>query len=321
MRSSIHSPKVRFATAPSALPTVSVPVGLGAKRTRVFILRENLPSVCRLFAMSGGSRRVGATFWLLDAPDSLDAQSRREPDGTGLGAYDRQGGPLVHHSALPAYEDREFARAARYLHSTTFIAHVRFASGSPVALENTHPFEQDGRLFAHNGVFRGLDELEEELGPGLELVRGATDSERLFALVTREIARADGDVEQGLITATRWVAEHLPIYALNLVLATADGIWALRYPETHELYVLERAGGSRFHSQLLQIQMHDPVPAVVVASERLDDDPGWRLLEPGELVNVAADLVVRSRVALPEPPAHQLTYHDLHPDEAASQHT
>jgi hypothetical protein len=34
--------------------------------------------------MSGGTRRVRATFWLLDAPDSLSIQSYREPDGTGL---------------------------------------------------------------------------------------------------------------------------------------------------------------------------------------------------------------------------------------------
>ncbi|EUA50566.1 glutamine amidotransferase domain protein [Mycobacterium xenopi 3993] len=27
-----------------------------------------------------------ATFWLLDAPDNLAAQSRRNPDGTGLGS-------------------------------------------------------------------------------------------------------------------------------------------------------------------------------------------------------------------------------------------
>jgi predicted glutamine amidotransferase len=302
------------------LPTVSVPVGLGAKRTRVVILRKNLASVCRLFGMTGGTRRVRATFWLLEAPDSLDAQSRREPDGTGLGAYDRDGGPLVHHSPLPAYEDREFAREARHLHSTTFIAHVRYASGSPVALENTHPFERHGRLFAHNGVLRGLDELEEELGPDLALVRGATDSERLFALVTREIERAGGDVERGLVAATQWVADHLPVYALNFVLTTADGFWALRYPETHELYILEGASGCRFGSRLVRIHMHDPVQAVVVASEPLDDNPDWRLLEPGELITVDRGLRVRSYVAFPEPPVHQLTYHDLHPDEAASQH-
>jgi predicted glutamine amidotransferase len=51
--------------------------------------------MCRLFGMSGGSRAVKATFWLLDAPDSLSEQSRREPDGTGLGSFDADGRPVV----------------------------------------------------------------------------------------------------------------------------------------------------------------------------------------------------------------------------------
>jgi predicted glutamine amidotransferase len=44
--------------------------------------------MCRLFGLSGGSQRIRATFWLLEAPDSLAAQSRREPNGTGLGTFD-----------------------------------------------------------------------------------------------------------------------------------------------------------------------------------------------------------------------------------------
>jgi len=39
--------------------------------------------MCRLFGLHAGSRPVHATFWLLDAPDSLAQQSRREPDGAG----------------------------------------------------------------------------------------------------------------------------------------------------------------------------------------------------------------------------------------------
>ena len=49
--------------------------------------------MCRLFAMSGGARRVHATFWLLEAPDRLALQSRREPDGTGLGWFGEDGRP------------------------------------------------------------------------------------------------------------------------------------------------------------------------------------------------------------------------------------
>ncbi|MEU5851877.1 hypothetical protein [Saccharopolyspora shandongensis] len=40
--------------------------------------------MCRLFGLSAAPKRVQATFWLLEAPDRLTQQSRREPDRTGL---------------------------------------------------------------------------------------------------------------------------------------------------------------------------------------------------------------------------------------------
>ena len=84
--------------------------------------------MCRLFGLCAGSEPVTATFWLLEAPDSLRAQSHREPDGTGLGYFDASGRPIVEKQPLAAYEDRAFAREARTTHSTAFVSHVRFAS-------------------------------------------------------------------------------------------------------------------------------------------------------------------------------------------------
>ena len=47
----------------------------------------------------------------------------------------------------------------------------------------------------------------------------------------------------------------------------------------------------------------DSVPSVVVASEELDGEKGWRMLASGELVHVGPDLSVRSEVVLSDPPA------------------
>ena len=116
--------------------------------------------MCRLFGMSGGDEPVAATFWLLRAPDSLERQSHREPDGTGLGVFDDDGRAHVHRSARPAFRDEAFRREARTARSRTFIAHIRFASTGAVERRNTHPFEQDGRLLAHNGVIEDLDRLD-----------------------------------------------------------------------------------------------------------------------------------------------------------------
>jgi predicted glutamine amidotransferase len=46
------------------------------------------------------------------------------------------------------------------------------------------------------------------------------------------------------------------------------------------------------------------VASVVIASEALDGESGWRMLAPGELVHVRPDLGVESWIAVLEPPAH-----------------
>jgi predicted glutamine amidotransferase len=287
--------------------------------------------MCRLFGMSGGRRRIHATFWLLDAPDSLAVQSRAEPDGAGLGVFSVDGEPIVHRTPLAAYADAQFASEAKEVESATFVAHVRYASTGAVALRNTHPFEQEGRLFAHNGIVGDLPKLERALGRYRSLVHGDTDSERVFALITREVDRADGDVSTAITKAARWVARELPLYALNLVLTTPDGLWALRYPDTHDLFALERpAGGThgRRHfegaSAAGRIRVRSAhlaeTPAVIVASERMDEHPDWRKLAPGELVHVDADMHVHASVVLTEPPARPLRLQDLDTRAVASQH-
>ncbi|EIV92038.1 class II glutamine amidotransferase [Frankia sp. QA3] len=282
--------------------------------------------MCRLFGLTGAPRRTRATFWLLDAPDSLDAQSRRNPDGTGLGYFDADGRAELFRQPIAAWEDRQFAARARQAQSTTFVAHVRHASTGGLAPRNTHPFHQDGRLFAHNGVIEGLDVLQAHLGAAMARVAGDTDSERLFALITREIQVAGGDIGGGITAAVRWVAATLPVYSINLVLITPRNLWALRYPDTNRLYLLRRpadgrplhhsdaTGATRIHAAELA-----SAPAVVLASEPMDDHPDWRPLRSGELVHVGAGGQVHCVTVLPDPPAHPLTLADLRPEAATSQ--
>jgi predicted glutamine amidotransferase len=287
------------------------------------------PGVCRLFGLTGGPLRLSATFWLLEAPDSLAVQSRREPDGTGLGVFGEEGAAHVIRQPIAAYADEAFAREAREVRSHTFLAHIRFASTGGLAVRNTHPFLQQGRLLAHNGVIGGLDALDERLGPARALVRGETDSERFFALVTTETQARGGDVTAGLTAAARWVAANLPLYALNVIVISAHELWALRYPETHDLLVLERGPGGVNGRHLehasaagrVRVRSGDlaKAPCVAVASEAMDEDPGWRSLEPGELLHVDAGLRVRRESILPGAPAHPLTLDDLHGHAAKSQ--
>jgi glutamine amidotransferase len=285
--------------------------------------------MCRLFGMSSAPRRVTATFWLLDASDSLTAQSRRNPDGTGLGTFTAAGDPLVEKQPLAAFRDSDFATAAKQRTSSTFVAHIRHASTGEIAVRNTHPFAQNGRIFAHNGVVGELPRLEEELGDYRGMVAGDTDSERLFALITKHVDSRDGDVTAGITTAVEWVAAHLPIYALNLILTTPHELWALRYPDTHDLLVLQREPGAGAGRQLehaspagtLRVRSDELAgsAAVIVASERMDDNPRWRPLRPGELLHVERDQQTTTSGILATPPAHQLSLSDLDAASAASQ--
>jgi predicted glutamine amidotransferase len=292
--------------------------------------------MCRLFGLHAGTDVCTATFWLLDAPDSLSEQSRRNPDGTGLGVFDAHGRPQLHKEPIAAWQDADFATEAHQLTGTTFIAHVRYATTGSLDVRNTHPFLQDGRIFAHNGVLEGLDVIDErlrEVGTD-DLVLGQTDSERVFALITASIrvhGTSQGDVTAGLVDAIRWLAANVPIYAVNILLSTATDMWALRYPESNELYVLDRSDDRQaaepnpeFDLRTKRIRATSEHlctrPSVVFATERMDDDMRWSLLAPGELVHVDETLHVTRSLVFPDPPTHLLRHSDLSAPAQQAQH-
>jgi glutamine amidotransferase len=264
--------------------------------------------MCRLFGLNAGAASVRATFWLLDAPDSLDVQSHRNVDGAGIGFFNPAGEPVVDKQPEAAFGDPDFTHEAQQVESTTFVAHVRFATAGARTVQNTHPFSMAGRIMAHNGGFGKLAQLDAQLGSYRDLVLGDTDSERYFALITQQTDAHGGDVGAGITAAASWIAAHLPVSSLNTVVAAPGELWALRYPAAHALHVLERPAGGGMHVRSSTSSVHvpalDEVASVVVASERLDGESGWRMLAPGELVHVRPDLSVKSEIVITQPPAH-----------------
>ena len=245
----------------------------------------------------------------MEAADSLVHQSLRNPDGTGLGYFAPFVGPVIDKEPLPGYQDPAFTREAKHVSSTTFVSHIRYATTGARTTENTHPFAMDGMLFAHNGMLGGLDALETRLGNDMRFVGGDTDSERFFALLAKEI-HAHRNIGLGISSAVGWIADNLPVSSLNFVLATADELWAFRYPETLRLFVLERVGGDdrrQLHhvsgTMRVLVPELDRHSSVMVASEPLDDSSGWRELDSGELVCVGPDLSVRSSIIVGRRPA------------------
>jgi predicted glutamine amidotransferase len=284
--------------------------------------------VCRLFGLTASPRRVKASFWLLEAADSFVHQSFRNPDGTGLGYFAPFVGPVVDKEPLPAYQDPAFTRGAKHVSSVTFVSHIRYATTGPRTTENTHPFAMDGMLFAHNGMLEGLAALETKLELDMRFVGGDTDSERYFALIAKE-AHAHRNIGLGISSAVGWIADNLPVYSLNFVLATADELWAFRYPETHRLFILERTavggeGRRELHHVSGTMRVHVPEldrhSSVMVASEPLDDTGGWRALESGELVRVGPDLSVRSSIIVDRRPAQPIRVSDPTVERASVRH-
>ncbi len=289
--------------------------------------------MCRLFGMTAGDERVAATFWLLDAPDSLETQSLRNPDGSGIGFFDPLGTPVLDKQPEPAVRDQEFIREAKQAVSTTFVAHVRLASAGGRAVRNTHPFAMEGRIMAHNGGIGETSRIDAQLGPYRSLVRGDTDSERFFALITQQTDVHGGDVGAGITAAVHWISVRLPVSSLNTVVATPGHLWALRYPGQHALHIIERPAGASqaasaasdgpaapagLHVRSATSSIHAPAlqarPSVVVASEELDGEQGWRMLAPGELVHVRPDLTAESAIVISGPPARLISLPAANPN-------
>jgi len=106
------------------------------------------------------------------------------------------------------------------------------------------------------------------------------------------------------------------------VVAAPGELWALRYPGQHALNILERpagagnqpagpgdqpGAGAGLHVRSATSSVHvlslQSAPSVVIASERLDGESGWRMLAEGEPIHVRLDLSIESAVVITEPPA------------------
>jgi len=154
-------------------------------------------------------------------------------------------------------------------------------------------------------------------------VHGRTDSERYGALLTRHIDEADGDVEAGIRRTVGWLSDNTPMTAINMVLATPDDLWALRYPHMRTLYwnhaggaggaagggsgVAQAAAGARGLSSGELGAGRSAGASTIVASEPLDASAGWRALEPGQLLHVrAGDLSEEVVQVIDRPPRRLL---------------
>ncbi len=250
---------------------------------------------------------------------SFDNQERAEPlngDGFGIAWYrpELSNAPALFRAISPAWNDQNLRHLARVTRSRSILAHVRAATpGLPVSQLNCHPFSWGPFAFMHNGYIGGFRQIRRRLlellsDQAFSLIAGSTDSEVLFALfVDRYREQGSGGrierMARALIAAIGQV-ERLRKEAgvregSELNLALSDGVTAVatRFASDE----IERAPslyvqlGERWVCEGRDCRMLDPDGgrgAVIVASEKLSDDPGWEPVPPNQLVVIEEDLTV-----------------------------
>ena len=206
-------------------------------------------------------------------------------DGFGVGWYTAEDEePAVYRSNTSIWGDRSFASVAPKVRSACFFGAVRSATpGLPVEESGVPPFDAGRYLFMHNGAIKDFrrramrplrDSLSDRAHAGL---LGVTDSETIFAgLLDRLWDGADlGTALGATIRHVRAACAVANLEAtLNLAVTDGEAMAFTRFSTDgrgNSLYFIE--GG--------------PFPnAVVVASERLDGDEGWREVPDKQLLVV-----------------------------------
>ena len=214
---------------------------------------------------------VPAAYELLTAPHSLLWLSRngrrwrlpggRGPhdDGWGL-AWHENGAMRVEKRGQPAGTDPGFIRVAGEVATDILIGHARKASpGMTISDANAHPFCKDGLVLAHNGDI--------DLPPdssGADII----DSQRFLHWIADSWDRT----EDGLL---RTLQEACGFRHTSLSFIMSDGI---------RLYALRQTKLRAEYLDYYSLYVKHTRDKTTVASEPLDDSPGWSTVDNGTLL-------------------------------------
>lgn len=208
-------------------------------------------------------------------------------DGFGVGWYvpeDEE--PAVYRSNHSLWSDRSFASIGPKIRARDIFAAVRSATPSlPVEESGVPPFDAGRFMFMHNGAIEDFrqkamrplrDSLSDEAYAGL---LGVTDSETIFAGVLDRLRDGGGDLGAALSAEIRHISGVCAVLGvkatLNLAITDGRAMAFTRYSTEgpgNSLYFLE--DGRAFPG------------AVVVASERLNGDEGWREVPDRQLLTI-----------------------------------
>ena len=262
--------------------------------------------MCRLYTFrSNTPRKVECE--LIRSQNSLFAQSLQDarggsnPDGWGLGTYDR-GVPRVVRQAEAAYESDAFRWEAARVETCNVLAHVRRATVGSLLVENTHPFSDGQWMMAHNGHIGGFDAVKPRLLAELSeerrnRIQGSTDTEHIFYLLLTlhdedPLSRLTSIMRSGVRRLLQWSHEETDRseVALNLMLSTGQETVGLRFGRT--LWSVER---DLVHPcEVCDGAVHlsespSEYRAVAVASEPVTSDEDWQEIPEETLYRIGPE--------------------------------
>lgn len=245
-----------------------------------------------LFGFDSATR----TSWSLQRRTERPGHYREE--GWGVAVFE---GPAAGVFRQPRGIPDEFMAgvlASGRLQGEGGLAYIRRWTNSP-ALANCHPFtrEMGGRewAFAHNGRLDGIKE-GTVLRPTTYQPIGSTDSEYAFCIMLSVMSAHREDPPASHREAVRQISTEMAKHgALNYVLLTERCLYAFTSGE-YGLHLWERTAAEapvtlRDEDWEMRLEPAEPSDLVVVATNRMAKEPGWRALRPGELL-----LAVNGRV-------------------------
>ncbi|TDD11194.1 ergothioneine biosynthesis protein EgtC [Nonomuraea deserti] len=228
--------------------------------------------MCRHAAWLGAPRALAT---LIQEPEhGLLAQSyapRRQrhgtvnADGFGMGWYDpARAEPVRYRRAIPMWADANLPALAQVALSGCLLGAVRCATvGMPVEESATAPFTDGPWMLSHNG------RVERDAVRALaDSAESACDSAWLAAAVFQRL-RAEPDLGEALTEVVAHAGEKDPGARLNLLACDGASIAATVWGDT--LFVHRHQDG------------------VVVASEPLDDLPGWQAVPDRSLLLASSE--------------------------------
>ena len=193
-----------------------------------------------------------------------------------------------------------------HIHTKNVVAHVRRATVGHISRENTHPFESNSWLLAHNGTIGAIEGVRPRLLETMSAghrneIAGDTDSELIFHyLLSLREQLADKSlpyvVAKGLSTIddlSQQVDSGAEL-ALNIILT--DGRETITVRRGRTLWTTHRDAVHPCNVCGGEKHTHDGnesgYRALAVASEPVTDDELWNEVPEGTIIHIQPDMSV-----------------------------